>query len=66
MSQNRREFLKKAGLGALAGLGAAAGLFPAFALEQTDMSNFTDKPVPGKVRWGKQNDTRKFLGNCTE
>ncbi|HHE31421.1 MAG TPA: twin-arginine translocation signal domain-containing protein, partial [Chlorobaculum parvum] len=28
MKQDRREFLKKAGLGALAGLGAAAGLFP--------------------------------------
>jgi len=66
MNQNRREFLKKAGLGALAGLGAAAGLFPAFALEPTDTSNFTKKPTPGKVRWGMLVDTRKCLGNCTE
>ncbi|AAM73457.1 MAG TPA: 4Fe-4S dicluster domain-containing protein [Chlorobaculum sp.] len=66
MSQNRREFLKKAGLGALAGLGAAAGLFPAFALENTDMSSFTTKPTPGKVRWGMLVDTRKCLGDCKE
>jgi len=62
MNQQRREFLKKAGLGALAGLGAAAGIIPTFALEKTDPSGFPSKPVPGKVRWGMLIDT----GNCRE
>jgi molybdopterin-containing oxidoreductase family iron-sulfur binding subunit len=66
MNQQRREFLKKAGLGALAGLGAAAGLFPAFALEKTNLSLFSDKPEQGKTRWGMLIDTRKCREGCTQ
>ena len=66
MNQDRRDFLRKAGIGALAGLGAAAGLFPLFALEKTDVSVFSDKPVPGKTRWGMLVDTRKCGEGCTE
>ena len=63
MNQQRRKFLKRAGL---AGLGAVAGIIPTFALEKTDPSVFSDRPVPGATRWGMLIDTRKCRDGCDE
>ncbi len=65
MNQQRRDFIRKAGLGALAGIGAMAGIIPTFALEKTDRSVFSDKPQPGKTRWGMLIDTRNCREGCS-
>ena len=66
MNQQRRDFIKKASLGALAGIGAMAGIIPTFALEKTDTSVFLDRPQPGKTRWGMLIDTRNCREGCSE
>lgn len=66
MNEDRRSFIKKAGIGILAGIGSAAGLFPALSLEKTVFPAWDEKPEPGKHRWGMLIDTRKCSGNCRE
>ncbi|NTW49641.1 MAG: 4Fe-4S dicluster domain-containing protein [Chlorobiales bacterium] len=64
MNEQRRDFIKKAGLGVLAGLGAAAGLFPTGLLEKTTPSAWAGEPEPGKIRWGMLIDMRKCKQEC--
>jgi molybdopterin-containing oxidoreductase family iron-sulfur binding subunit len=66
INEQRREFIRKTGLGVLAGLGAASGLFPALSLEKTLLPAWDEKPVPGKIRWGMLIDTRLCKGDCQQ
>lgn len=66
MNKERRDFIRKTGLGVLAGICASSGLMPAFSLEETVLPAWDEKPIPGKIRWGMVIDTRKCLKDCKE
>lgn len=65
MDEQRREFIRKTGLGVLAGLGAVSGLFPESSLESAVASTSSGDSASGKTRWGMVIDTRKCRGECT-
>ncbi|PWW81144.1 MULTISPECIES: sulfate reduction electron transfer complex DsrMKJOP subunit DsrO [Prosthecochloris] len=65
MNENRREFIKKTGLGVLAGLGVASGIFPKSSFETAVASTTHEDSTSGK-RWGMVIDTRKCKDGCTK
>jgi Fe-S-cluster-containing dehydrogenase component len=66
MNEQRRDFIRKTGLGLLAGLGVASGLIPKSSLEKTTLPVWDEKPEAGKIRWGMLIDTRKCLKDCQQ
>lgn len=66
MNEQRRDFIRKTGLGVLAGLGVASGLFAESSFEKTVLPAWDEKPVAGKIRWGMLVDTRTCNESCQE
>uniref|UniRef100_Q3AP82 Putative sulfite reductase-associated electron transfer protein DsrO n=1 Tax=Chlorobium chlorochromatii (strain CaD3) TaxID=340177 RepID=Q3AP82_CHLCH len=65
MNEQRREFIRLAGMGFLASVGATCGLMSSAPLEATDLTVFADSGN-GAVRWGMLVDTRKCREGCNK
>lgn len=64
MNENRREFIRKTGLGVLAGIGVASGIIPGSSFEKVAASSAHEDEATG-IRWGMVIDTRKCRDGCT-
>ncbi len=61
MKNDRREFIRKAGMGLLAGMGAASGLLTGGGFERTTSAAWAAVPGEQGLRWGMLFDTRRCL-----
>uniref|UniRef100_A4SC69 Putative sulfite reductase-associated electron transfer protein DsrO n=1 Tax=Chlorobium phaeovibrioides (strain DSM 265 / 1930) TaxID=290318 RepID=A4SC69_CHLPM len=65
MKNDRREFIRKAGMGLLAGMGAASGLLTGGGFERTTSAAWAAVPGEQGLRWGMLFDTRRCPEGCT-
>jgi len=65
MNNDRRDFIRKAGIGLLAGMGAASGILTGGGFERTTSAAWAVEPGDTGRRWGMLIDTRRCREGCT-